>query len=825
MTTVPDPPVPMAKPLKIVLAVLGALLLLLLAAIVALPLLFDPNDYRRQIGEAVQRETGRSFTVGEIRLSVFPWLRVELRDATLGNAEGFGPDPMLTVQRAELGVKLMPLLREKRVEASTVQLDGATVRLGVDAEGRDNWSDLAKRQEQPSASNEPEKQGGLKDLDIEGLSLKDVVVHYDDRRATKRYRVELPSLSTGRLHGNEPVKVEGQLKATSETPAAQAQIEFATEVVRDAASGEVQLRQPKFSLAGSLSGPNPMSTNLKAETELLRWSAATQKLDAAPLSLEITEFVRGAAEAPQLRAKGSIKGALASDLGQKKHALRDFDVALNLEGSMLPGGKPQTLRLTGALEADLAAQQILLLAPQLATFGLKASGESWLVSGLDGDAPTVAGDLKLAPFEPRALLAALGIAVPQTADAKVLQAASVQTRFSANARQAKLSQLSAQLDDTRLQGEVNIRDFASKAIAFGLKADRLDADRYLPPAAKPAVGDAPAAAKADFDATPLPFDALRKLNAEGTLEIASLKLKNVQFSDASLKLDGSGGSKRQKLQARLYGGRADLALRLTPGQPESLRLALSGIEALPLLKDFMDSDKLSGKGSMTLDVTVRGDTVGAAKRSLNGTLAFNLVDGAVKGFNLGKLLRDGQAMLALQSGAGGGTAPSTDFAELRGGGTFVNGVLKSDQLTAKNPLIRLEGAGELNLVSETIDYLAKPTLVNTASGQGGKERADLSGIIVPIRITGSFAKPRIAIDWQAALKQQAATELREKLGVSEDTVREKREELRGKVKEELNKALGEDLSKGLQGLFGKKPAPAPPPPEPQPEPAPETKPQ
>ena len=245
-------------------------------------------------------------------------------------------------------------------------------------------------------------------------------------------------------------------------------------------------------------------------------------------------------------------------------------------------------------------------------------------------------------------------------------------------------------------------------------------------------------------------------------------------------------------------------------------------------------DQLAGTGTHDSDTENNvclgidedlGETVGAAKRSLNGTLAFNLVDGAVKGFNLGKLLRDGQAMLALQSGAGGGTAPSTDFAELRGGGTFVNGVLKSDQLTAKNPLIRLEGAGELNLVSETIDYLAKPTLVNTASGQGGKERADLSGIIVPIRITGSFAKPRIAIDWQAALKQQAATELREKLGVSEDTVREKREELRGKVKEELNKALGEDLSKGLQGLFGKKPAPAPPPPEPQPEPAPETKPQ
>lgn len=812
----------MAKPLKIVLALLGALLLLLIAAVVALPLLFDPNDYRRQIGEAVQRETGRSFAVGEIRLSVFPWLRVELKDATLGNAEGFGPEPMLAVQRAELGVKLWPLLREKRVEASTVRLDGATARLGIDAEGRDNWSDLARRQEQPAPA-EPTAQGGLKDLDIEGVSLKDVVVEYEDRRAAKRYRIDLSSLSTGRLHGNEPFNVEGKLKATSDTPAAQAEIEFAAEIARDAASGEVQLRQPKFTLSGGLNGPNPMTAKLKAETELLRWSGATQKLETAAMSIELSDFVRGATETPQLRAKGRIKTTLASDLAQKKHALRDLDVDLALEGPMLPGGKPQTLRLITALEADLAAQQIRLLAPQLATFGLKASGERWQLSGLDGETPTAAGDLKLAPFEPRALLTALGIAVPQTADAKVLQSASVQTRFSANARQMQLSQLNAQLDDTRLQGELKVRDFASKSIAFDLKADRLDADRYLPPAAKPAVGDAAPAAKADFDATPLPFDALRKLNAEGTIEIAALKLKNVQLSDARLKLDASGGSRRQQLQARLYGGRADLALKLTPGQPESLKIALAGIEALPLLKDFMDSDKLSGKGSMTLDVTMRGDTVGAAKRSLNGTLAFNLVDGAVKGFNLGKMLRDGQAMLTLQANAGS-SAQSTDFAELRGGGSFVNGVLKSDQLTAKNPLIRLEGAGEVNLVNETIDYLAKPTLVNTASGQGGKERVDLSGIVVPIRITGSFAKPKIAIDWQAALKQQAATELREKLGVSEETVREKREELRGKVKEELNKALGEDLSKSLQGLFGKKPAPAPPS-EPKPEAAPETKPQ
>jgi AsmA protein len=67
----------MAKPLKIIAALFGLLILLLAAAIVALPFLFDPNDFRGKLGEAVKRETGREFSVGEIRLSVFPWLRVD----------------------------------------------------------------------------------------------------------------------------------------------------------------------------------------------------------------------------------------------------------------------------------------------------------------------------------------------------------------------------------------------------------------------------------------------------------------------------------------------------------------------------------------------------------------------------------------------------------------------------------------------------------------------------------------------------------------------------------------------------------------------------
>ena len=224
----------------------------------------------------------------------------------------------------------------------------------------------------------------------------------------------------------------------------------------------------------------------------------------------------------------------------------------------------------------------------------------------------------------------------------------------------------------------------------------------------------------------------------------------------------------------------------------------------------IDLENLTVLSPWVLDATTAGRTVGAAKKALDGKLAFNLSDGAVKGFNLGQIMRSGQALLARQMPAAA-TTEATDFAELRGSGVIVDGVIKSDDLTAKNPLLRLEGAGEVNLVNETINYLAKPTLVNTAGGQGGKELANLSGIAVPIRISGNLYTPKVSIDWQSALKQQAVTELREKLGVSEEVVREKREELRGKAKE----AIGKELLK----LFGGKPSSPPPPAEKPAEPA------
>lgn len=789
----------MAKPLKIILALLGSLLLLLLAAVIALPLLFDPNDYRDRIAEAVKKETGREFAVGEIRLAVFPWLRVELREVTLGNAAGFGEVPMLRVQRADVGARLMPLLREKRIEASTLTLEGAQIQLAVDAEGRNNWQDLVPPVTEVPEEATPTLAERMQSLDIKGITLADVSVSYLDQQHGKQYQLDGLQLKTGRLHASEPFTVEAHFNASAKVPAVTAVVDLASTVALNSETGDVLLTEPKLELQLSQSGSQPMKTAFTLTAPSLQYLKTAQQFSCAePLMIALDQLAIGPTEKPLLTAKGSVKTLLASDLAKQTHALKDLDVSLQLGGSAMPGGKAQQVALKGSLAADLAAQQATISGLKLAAMGLNASAKQWQISQLN-TAPALAGDLTLATFEPRSVLAALGIAVPETSDAAVLKSASLNTQLAATSKSAALKNLTLKLDDTTLRGELAIRDFTTAAMSFALKADRLDADRYLPPAAKPvAAAAATPSSKAAADAVELPVAAIDKLNAQGTLEVASLKLKNLKLANVRLKLDGArDASHRQQLSASLYGGSADMALSVAPGAKHKLHLALSGINAGPLLKDFLDTDKLSGRGSLTVDVTTAGRTVGAVKRALDGNVAFNLLDGAVKGFNLGQIMRDGQALLAGQP-AGARAAPSTDFAELRGAGVISNGVLKSDQLTTKNPLLRLEGAGEIDLVQQTINYLAKPTVVNTASGQGGKERVDLTGLVVPIRITGDLFKPKVSIDWQAALKQKAVDQLREKLGVSEETVREQREELRSRAKEEIGKSLLK--------LFGSKPA-------------------
>ena len=345
---------------------------------------------------------------------------------------------------------------------------------------------------------------------------------------------------------------------------------------------------------------------------------------------------------------------------------------------------------------------------------------------------------------------------------------------------------------------MHLTDFSTQAIEFSLKVDAIDADRYLPPDTK--TGSAEAEGERTINDIKLPTEALEKLNANGTLDIGKLTLNGVKLSDVRVKLSGSGpaAAKQQQLTAQLYGGKVNFSNRVVPGTtPDfTVKTELTALNFAPFLKDLADKDMVSGLGNLSLELNSRGQTVGALRQALNGTVNLRVENGAVKGFNLGEILRRGQAALAGNLNySESGTPKETDFAVISVSAEIVNGILKSDDLSAASPAFRLAGAGEINLVTETINYLAKPTVVETSGGQGGKGLEELRGLTIPIKLTGSLYAPKYKLDIESALKQKATEKIRE--------------ELKGK-EEELKNKLNDKLGDLLFGRQKKAPAPTEP---------------
>ncbi|MEE8482501.1 MAG: AsmA family protein, partial [Acidiferrobacterales bacterium] len=89
----------MKKTIKIISVSVGVVLLLVVAIAIALPFVVDPNDYKPEIAQAVKQRTGRVLDFkGDITLSVFPWIGLELGETRLSNARGFGNKPFAKVQ-------------------------------------------------------------------------------------------------------------------------------------------------------------------------------------------------------------------------------------------------------------------------------------------------------------------------------------------------------------------------------------------------------------------------------------------------------------------------------------------------------------------------------------------------------------------------------------------------------------------------------------------------------------------------------------------------------------------------------------------------------
>ncbi len=497
---------------------------------------------------------------------------------------------------------------------------------------------------------------------------------------------------------------------------------------------------------------------------------------------------------PALQTPIVVKGHLMLDSQAQVYRLDGLDLSLNMQSKLLPVS-PMSVGLTGNVRADLAQQQLQLTALQLQVLGINSSAEISVQKILS--VPQAEGQMSVAPFSPRELTKKLGIKLPASADNKALNQAELTLNFSGSTNALAVKKLDLVLDNSHLTGSLQVNDFSKPALRFALKLDGIDVDRYLPPATN---APPPSPAGAATVAAQLPLDQLRALDMKGEMRVGKLKLANARLTDVLLGMTAKGGKiQMSPLQAKLYQGqyRGRVSLDVRKDTPKiSADEKLSGVQIGPLLKDVLGEDKLSGTANLAAKVTAVGVTPEAITQSLNGTANFSFANGAVKGVNLGQMIREAYAKFKKKP-APAKTTNQTDFVETSGSATIRNGIVHNQDLQASSPALRVAGKGTVDLPKQRINYLLNASIVETDQGQDGKDVSELKALTIPVKITGSFDKPKFKLDLAPVLKARAKAKLRKEKAKIKIQAKRKLEN----KKTDAKKKLEEKLKDKLKGLF------------------------
>ena len=351
----------------------------------------------------------------------------------------------------------------------------------------------------------------------------------------------------------------------------------------------------------------------------------------------------------------------------------------------------------------------------------------------------------------------------------------------ADGQQLAVKGLNVKLDESSIQGNLAISQFSKPLYRFDLNIDKLDLNRYLPAqstASNPPAEKLSDTAKGSGADIPVDLSPLKALNAQGNIRIGWLKYGKTEAKNLSIGLDAEDGlAKVNPLNVDVYQGTVRGAVTLDGRATPVVKIqqTMQNIALGPLLSDTINNDMLSGNGNLSLDVTAQGPTVSALKKSLAGNVELKMADGAVKGVDIAGAIRDAKAKLNMlkSQDAAADQSKKTDFSELTASFQIKSGVAHNEDLAMKAPLFRLtkgDSKGDIDIGKETINYVAKPTLVNTLKGQGGKDTEQLGSIGIPIKISGTFAAPKFNIDMaamgQAMAKSMALDAVTEKLGGS-----------------------------------------------------------
>ncbi|GAA0782617.1 MULTISPECIES: AsmA family protein [Pseudomonadati] len=248
---------------------------------------------------------------------------------------------------------------------------------------------------------------------------------------------------------------------------------------------------------------------------------------------------------------------------------------------------------------------------------------------------------------------------------------------------------------------------------------------------------------------------LKELDLSVKLKAKSIKVNNLTTQNWQLNTHVKQGIiDIKQLSAELYQGKLNVQATIDGRNKVAsyqYNQQLENVQIRPLLSDLAELDLLSGTANFSVKGKGRSLIPAKLKQQLVANGQFEIADGSLYGVNIPQMIRSGQKKLAGDLSAEGKQELKTDFTSLTGGFSLLEGVLTNPDLAMASPLIRLDGKGTANIITQQIDYNLVTKVVGSLAGQGA-ETDPLSGIDIPLKINGSFDEPKFALDTQALMK-------------------------------------------------------------------------
>jgi AsmA protein len=688
-----------------------------------------------------------------------------------------------------------------------------------------------KRAEQPrpeASKPQPGAKGSVK-LDVNGVRVTNSRVTWRDESNGNDVAVELAELKTGRLAEGVPSPVQLDVAVKGVKPRVDLQVKASGTLSLDLQNQHYGFKGLDAKLSGTALEFSGIAAALNADIDadgtklLVKVSGLTldAKANRGKDSFDVklsTPSVQSSPEAVSIEmlsasASGAAGGMILTESTFKVPAL-----SVNLATSQIDV-QGLALAAKGKLGADSLNLDVSV--PKLQVSGDKASGESALLTAkLDGAERDADVTLKLSAVEgsakalkiaalvldidakqkDNAVKGTLNTPILANLEAKVIELPKLGAEFTVTSpsipqktvkvplsgtvradlgKERVAANIATQFDESHIKAKLGMTQFGPPAYDFDIDIDKLNLDRYASPkqkgapASKPAEPTAPASKSKEKEAEkPIDFSPLKALNLDGRIKIGDLVANNIKASSVRVDVRAKGGKLDvEPMQANLYQGSLKGSARVNANTNQiAVRQTLSGISIGPLLRDAAKQDLLEGRGNVDLDLATAGNTISALKQALNGTASLNLKDGAIKGVDLAGAIRSIKSNLGAQDAEqASNTTQKTDFTELTASFTIKNGVAHNADLSAKSPFVRITGEGDVNIAQDSLDYVVKAGVVASTAGQGGKERAELTGLTLPVRIYGPYDALKYKMQFsqmlsganKEALKEMAKDALKE----------------------------------------------------------------